>query len=71
MGKAPRGIPTIRRWSRHRLNGEWYPSLYEGTTPVAVKKPPEEGYHLMEDMTDKAINRIGQQEAIRIAMARQ
>src|ERR1039457_3695507 len=38
---------------------QWYPSLYEGTTPVEVKKTPDEGYHLMEDMTDKAINWIG------------
>ncbi len=43
---------------------QWYPSLYEGTTPIEVKKTPEEGYHLMEDMTDKAINWIGQQQAL-------
>lgn len=43
---------------------QWYPSLYEGTTPVEVKKTPEEGYHLMEDMTDKAIGWIGQQKAL-------
>jgi len=43
---------------------QWYPSLYEGTVPVEVKKTPEEGYHLMEDMTDKAINWIGQQKAL-------
>jgi arylsulfatase len=43
---------------------QWYPSLYEGTTPVEVKKTPEEGYHLMDDMTDKAINWIGQQKAL-------
>jgi arylsulfatase A-like enzyme len=43
---------------------QWYPSLYEGTTPIEVKKTPEEGYHLVEDMTDKAINWIGQQKAL-------
>ena len=43
---------------------QWYPSLYEGTTPVEVKKTPEEGYHFMEDMTDKALNWIGQQKAL-------
>jgi arylsulfatase A-like enzyme len=43
---------------------QWYPSLYEGTVPVEVKRTPEEGYHLMEDMTDKAINWIGQQKAL-------
>jgi arylsulfatase A-like enzyme len=43
---------------------QWYPTLYEGTTPVEPKKTPEEGYHLMEDMTDKAIGWIGQQKAL-------
>jgi arylsulfatase len=43
---------------------QWYPSLYEGTNPIEVKKTPEEGYHLMEDMTDKAIGWIGQQQAL-------
>jgi arylsulfatase A-like enzyme len=43
---------------------QWYPSLYEGTTPVEVDRTPEEGYHFMEDMTDKAIGWIGQQKAL-------
>ena len=43
---------------------QWYPSLYEGTTPIEVTRTPEEGYHLMEDMTDKAISWIGQQKAL-------
>jgi arylsulfatase len=43
---------------------QWYPSLYEGTTPIEVKKTPEEGYHLMDDMTNKAISWIGQQKAL-------
>lgn len=43
---------------------QWYPSLYEGTSPIEPQKTPEEGYHLMEDMTDKAINWIGQQKAL-------
>jgi arylsulfatase A-like enzyme len=43
---------------------QWYPSLYEGTIPVELKKTPEEGYHLVDDMTDKAINWIGQQKAL-------
>ncbi len=29
-----------------------------------TKKTPEEGYHLMEDLTNKAINWIGQQKAL-------
>ncbi|RWN33365.1 arylsulfatase [Mesorhizobium sp.] len=43
---------------------QWYPTLYEGTTPVEPKKTPEEGYHLVEDMTDKAIGWISQQRAL-------
>jgi arylsulfatase len=43
---------------------QWYPSLYEGTIPVDPKKTPEEGYHLMDDITDKAVKWIGQQKAL-------
>ncbi len=43
---------------------QWYPSLYEGTTPIEPRKTPEEGYHLMEDLTDKAIDWIGQEKAL-------
>ncbi|MBW8328331.1 MAG: arylsulfatase [Thiobacillus sp.] len=43
---------------------QWYPSLYEGTTPIEAPKSPEEGYHLMEDMTDKAISWISQQKSL-------
>jgi arylsulfatase A-like enzyme len=43
---------------------QWYPSLYEGTNPIEIKKTPEEGYHFMEDMTDKAIGWIGQQKVL-------
>lgn len=43
---------------------QWYPTLYEGTTPVEPKKTPEEGYHLVEDMTDKALGWIGQQKVL-------
>ena len=43
---------------------QWYPTLYEGTTPVEPEKTPEEGYHLVDDMTDKAIDWIGQQKSL-------
>jgi len=43
---------------------QWYPSLYEGTMAIEPDKTPEEGYHLMADMTDKAIAWIGQQKAL-------
>jgi arylsulfatase len=43
---------------------QWYPSLYEGTTPIEAKRTPEEGYHLMDDMTDQSLKWIGQQKAL-------
>ena len=43
---------------------QWYPALYEGTTPVEPKKTPEEGYHLTEDLANKAIKWIRQQKAL-------
>jgi arylsulfatase A-like enzyme len=43
---------------------QYYPALYEGTTPVEPESTPEEGYHLMGDMTDKAIKWIRQQKSL-------
>ncbi len=49
------------------LGGEtnqYYPSLYHGTTPVEPDRTPEEGYHLTEDLADRAIDWIRQQKAL-------
>jgi arylsulfatase A-like enzyme len=35
---------------------QYYPVLFENTVAVEPHKSPEEGYHFMEDMTDRAIN---------------
>ena len=43
---------------------QWYPTLFDGTTPIEVDRSPEEGYHLMEDLADKAMGWIGQQKAL-------
>jgi arylsulfatase A-like enzyme len=43
---------------------QYYPAIYEGTIPVEPEKTPEEGYHLMADMTDKAIKWVHQQKAL-------
>jgi len=43
---------------------QWYPAIYEGTTPVDPEKTPEEGYHFTEDMTTKAIKWVRQQKAL-------
>jgi arylsulfatase A-like enzyme len=43
---------------------QYYPALYEGTTPVEPDRTPEAGYHLTEDMTDKAIKWVRQQKSL-------
>ena len=45
-------------------NNQWYPALYEGTTPVEPPKTPEQGYHLTEDLTDHAITWVRQQKSL-------
>ena len=36
-------------------NNQWDPALYDGTTPVEPPATPEEGYHLTEDLADRAV----------------
>jgi len=43
---------------------QWYPAIYEGTTPIEPEKTPEQGYHFTEDMTNKAINWFRQQKSL-------
>jgi arylsulfatase len=43
---------------------QYFPALYEGTTPVEAPKTPEQGYHFTEDMTDKAISWVRQQRSL-------
>ena len=45
-------------------DNQWEPALYEGTNPIEPPKTAEEGYHLTEDMTDKAIGWVRQQKAL-------
>ena len=45
-------------------DNQWYPALYEGTTPVEPPRTPEEGYHLTEDLADHAINWVRSQKAL-------
>jgi arylsulfatase len=45
-------------------SNQFYPNLWDGTTPVEPDRTPEQGYHLMEDLADKAIGYIRQQKAI-------
>ena len=43
---------------------QFYPALFEGTTPIEPSKTPEEGYHLTEDIADKAIAWVRKQKAL-------
>jgi arylsulfatase A-like enzyme len=43
---------------------QWYPAIYEGTTPVEPPKTPEQGYHFTVDMTDKAIGWVREQRSL-------
>ena len=43
---------------------QWYPPLWENTTPVRAPRTPEEGYHLEADMADRTIAFIQRQKSI-------
>ncbi|MGA7873938.1 MAG: arylsulfatase [Candidatus Binatus sp.] len=43
---------------------QYYPSLHEGTKSVEPPATPEEGYHFMADMTDRAIDWVRQQRVL-------
>ncbi len=49
------------------LGGEtnqWYPALYEGTTPVEPWGTPEDGYYFNDDLSSHAIKWMRQQKAL-------
>jgi arylsulfatase A-like enzyme len=43
---------------------QYSPSIYNGTVPVEPDQTPEEGYHLTEDLADRAIGWVRQQKAL-------
>jgi arylsulfatase A-like enzyme len=43
---------------------QYSPALYDGTSPVEPDRTPEQGYHLTEDLTDRAIAWVRQQKAL-------
>ncbi len=45
-------------------SNQYYPAIYEGTTPVEPDKTPEEGYHFTIDLTNKAIKWVRQQKSL-------
>ncbi len=43
---------------------QYAPALFHNTTPIEPDRTGEEGYHLTEDITDKAIDWVRQQKAL-------
>jgi arylsulfatase len=43
---------------------QYFPALYEGTTPVEPDRTPEEGYHLTVDLADRAIGWVREQKSL-------
>jgi arylsulfatase A-like enzyme len=43
---------------------QYFPALYEETTPVEPDRTPEEGYHLTEDLADRAIGWVREQKSL-------
>ena len=69
LASSKRQWPLGRGFERYYgfLGGEtnqWYPDLIYDNHPVPQPKSPEEGYHLTVDITDKAIEFIGDAKAI-------
>ena len=45
-------------------NNQWYPALYDGLSPIEPEKTPEDGYHLTEDLANRAIEWVRTQKAL-------
>ena len=45
-------------------SNQWYPKLYLDREPIDQPRLPEEGYHLSEDLTDRAMTFIGNQQSV-------
>lgn len=43
---------------------QYFPALYNDTTPIEPPRTPEEGYHLTEDLADRAIDWVRQSTAL-------
>ena len=69
IASTRRNWPTGRGFERFygflgAETSQWYPDLVYDNHPVDQPKQPEEGYHLTEDITDKAIEFISDAKAI-------
>ena len=69
LAATRRNWPTGRGFERYygflgAETNQWYPDLVYDNHPVDQPSTPEEGYHLTVDLTDKAIEFIGDAKAI-------
>ena len=70
LASTRRNWPTGRGFERWygflgAETNQWYPDLVYDNHPVDQPKTPEEGYHLTEDLTDKAIEFIQRRQGDR------
>ncbi|AQA20537.1 sulfatase family protein [Rhodococcus sp. MTM3W5.2] len=45
-------------------SNQYFPALYDGFAPVEPDRTPEEGYHLTEDLADRAIDWVRTQKSL-------
>jgi arylsulfatase A-like enzyme len=69
LASTRRNWPTGRGFERFygflgAETNQWYPELVYDNHPVDQPSPPEEGYHLTDDLTDKALEFIRDAKAI-------
>ena len=69
LASTRRNWPTGRGFERFygflgAETNQWYPELVYDNHPVAQPKTPEEGYHLTDDLTDKALEFIKDAKSI-------
>jgi arylsulfatase A-like enzyme len=69
LASTRRNWPTGRGFERFygflgAETNQWYPDLVYDNHPVDQPKSPEDGYHLTEDLTDKALEFIRDAKAI-------
>lgn len=57
------GFDTFYGFMGAEMN-HWFPLLYQGTAPVQPTARPEEGYHLSEDLADRAIDWLRVQRSL-------
>ncbi len=71
LASTRRNWPTGRGFERFygflgAETNQWYPELVYDNHPVAQPRTPEEGYHLTEDLTDKALEFIKDAKSIAV-----